>query len=195
MARTCELRRETGETNVYARINLDGCGKNLQIMTGIGFFNHMLELLSRHSGIDIFLEATGDLDVDMHHTVEDVGIVLGTTVRKALGDKKGIERFADVLIPMDETLVQVAVDLSDRPFLIFEAPARFQGTIGKFDTDLIREFLVSFTHNLRANLHIRILYGENKHHIAEAIFKGLARALKKAIQITGTSIPSTKGVL
>lgn len=194
MERKITKERRTGETDIRVKINLDGKGVH-QIATGIGFFNHMLELFSRHSGIDIDLEARGDLDVDMHHTVEDVGIILGEAIREALGDKKGIERYGDIALPMDESLVQVALDISNRPYLVFHVPEGFKGVMGRFDSELVEEFMVAFSANLRLNLHINVLYGKNLHHIAEGIFKGLARALKKAIQITGTSIPSTKGVL
>ena len=194
MARKAMKERMTKETNIRAEINLDGTGKS-QIMSGIGFFNHMLELLSKHSGIDIMIEANGDIDVDYHHTVEDIGIVLGSAFRKALGDKKGIERYGDILLPMDETLIQAAIDLSDRAYLVLNVPDAFQGDIGKFDCELVREFFTAFTNHLAANIHINVLYGKNKHHIAEGIFKALARTLRKAIKITGKDIPSTKGVL
>lgn len=194
MERKITKERRTGETDIRVELNLDGKGTH-QIATGIGFFNHMLELFSRHSGMDIALEARGDLDVDMHHTVEDVGIILGEAIREALGDKKGIERYGDIILPMDETLVQVALDISNRPYLVFNVPGEFKGVMGRFDSELVEEFMVAFTANLRLNLHINVQYGKNLHHIAEGIFKGLARALKKAVQITGTTIPSTKGVL
>lgn len=192
--RQSERKRKTEETDVLAKVDLDGDGK-CHIATGIGFFNHMLELFAKHGKLDLSLEGRGDLDVDMHHTVEDVGIVLGSVLNEALGDKKGIERYGDILLPMDETLVQVALDLSGRSYLVFQAPDNFKGSIGRFDTELVLEFLTAFTNNLKANIHVRVLYGNNKHHIAEGIFKGLARAFSKAAKITGDEIPSTKGVL
>ncbi len=194
MVRKTEKVRKTNETDIRIKLNLDGEGTH-QLATGIGFFNHMLELFSKHSGIDLFVEARGDLDVDMHHTVEDVGIVLGDCIFEALGNKKGIERYGDILLPMDEALIQVAVDISNRPYVVYQVPEHFRGEMGKFDVELVREFVYGLANHLRANFHINVICGENKHHIAEGIFKGLARAIKKAIKITGEKIPSTKGVL
>lgn len=194
MARTVVKERKTKETQIKLELNIDGNGEN-KIQTGIGFLNHMLELFSKHGQIDLNLECSGDLEVDYHHTAEDIGIVLGSALKDALGDKKGIERYGNIVLPMDETLVQVALDISDRPYLVFKAPEHFRGDIGTFDSELINEFLSAFTNQLRANIHILVIYGENKHHIAEAVFKGLARALKMAVKITGNEIPSTKGVL
>ena len=192
--RVGEENRKTSETEIFVRVNLDGEGK-ANIASGIGFLNHMINIFTKHSGFDIEIEANGDLDIDMHHTVEDIGIVLGRAINKALGDKKGIERFGSSIIPMDETLCMCAVDISGRPYWVYNVPDRFNGIINRFDTELIREFIISFTNNLKANIHIQVFYGNNKHHIAEAIFKSLARALKKATRISKDDIPSTKGVL
>lgn len=192
--REFKTERRTKETDIRVELNLDGKG-NSQICTGIPFFNHMLELFVKHSRIDMKLDAVGDIMIDFHHTVEDVGIVLGSAIKEALQEKKGIERYGDALIPMDETLVQTAIDLSGRAYFVYQVPENFVGKIGNFECELVREFFLAFCHHLNANLHIRVLYGQNKHHIAEAIFKSVARALKKAIQITSEEIPSTKGVL
>ncbi len=177
-------------------VALDGTGL-ANIATGIGFFDHMLEQLARHSLIDIEIHAAGDLHIDQHHTVEDTGIALGQTVRQALGDMAGITRFADVLLPMDETLTRVAVDISGRPFLVFRTKFA-QPKIGNFDTELVREFFQAFTTHAAMNIHVETLYGENAHHIAESSFKGLARALRAAVALDPRqkgAIPSTKGLL
>jgi imidazoleglycerol-phosphate dehydratase len=188
--------RKTKETDIEVSVALDGTGL-AKIATGIGFFDHMLEQLARHSLIDIDIRATGDLHIDQHHTVEDTGIALGQAVRRALGDLAGITRFADVLLPMDETLTRVAVDISGRPFLVFRTKFA-QGKIGAFDTELVREFFQAFTTHAAMNIHVETLYGENAHHIAESSFKGLARALRAAIALDPRQkgeIPSTKGML
>jgi imidazoleglycerol-phosphate dehydratase len=190
------ISRKTKETDIEVAVALDGTG-TAEISTGIGFFDHMLEQIARHSLIDIKIKAVGDLHIDMHHTVEDTGIALGQAVRQALGDMRGITRFADVLVPMDETLTRVAVDFSGRPFLVFRTQFR-QLKIGDFDTDLVREFFQAFTMHAGLNLHVETLYGENGHHISESSFKGLARALRLALEIDPRrmgEIPSTKGVL
>ena len=194
--RTGAVTRKTKETDVVANVALDGTGL-ANIATGIGFFDHMLEQLARHSLIDIEIHAAGDLHIDQHHTVEDTGIALGQAVRQALGDMAGITRFADVLLPMDETLTRVAVDISGRPFLVFRTKF-VQAKIGNFDTELVREFFQAFTTHAAMNIHVETLYGENAHHIAESSFKGLARALRAAIVIDPRqkgAIPSTKGLL
>ncbi len=190
------ITRKTKETDIEVSVDLDGAGR-AKIATGIGFFDHMLEQLARHSLIDIDIRATGDLHIDQHHTVEDTGIALGQAVRQALGDMAGIARFADVLLPMDETLTRVAVDISGRAFLVFRTKFA-QGKIGAFDTELVREFFQAFTTHAAINIHVETLYGENAHHIAESSFKGLARALRAAVALdprqTGV-VPSTKGSL
>ncbi|MGO9235440.1 MAG: imidazoleglycerol-phosphate dehydratase HisB [Methylocella sp.] len=194
--RTGAVTRKTKETDIVAGVTLDGTGL-ANIATGIGFFDHMLEQLARHSLIDIEIHAAGDLHIDQHHTVEDTGIALGQAVRHALGDMAGITRFADVLLPMDETLTRVAVDISGRPFLVFRTKIA-QAKIGNFDTELVREFFQAFTTHAAMNIHVETLYGENAHHIAESCFKGLARALRAAIALDPRqkgAIPSTKGLL
>jgi imidazoleglycerol-phosphate dehydratase len=188
--------RKTKETSVEASLDLDGSGIS-DISTGVGFFDHMLDQLARHSLIDIKLRALGDRHVDDHHTVEDVGIALGQALAKALGDKKGLTRYADCLLPMDETLTRVAIDVSGRAFLVFrtEFPSE---RIGTFDAELVREFFQAFAGNAGLTLHVETLYGANSHHIAESCFKGVARALKAAVAIDprqGERVPSTKGAL
>jgi imidazoleglycerol-phosphate dehydratase len=194
--RTGAVTRKTKETDIVAGVTLDGTGL-ANIATGIGFFDHMLGQLARHSLIDMEIHAAGDLHIDQHHTVEDTGIALGQAVRQALGDMAGITRFADVLLPMDETLTRVAVDISGRPFLVFRTKFA-QPKIGNFDTELVREFFQAFTTHAAMNIHVETLYGENAHHIAESCFKGLARALRAAIALDPRqkgAIPSTKGLL
>jgi imidazoleglycerol-phosphate dehydratase len=194
--RTGAVTRKTKETDIVAGVALDGTGL-ANIATGIGFFDHMLEQLARHSLIDIEIRAAGDLHIDQHHTVEDTGIALGQAVRQALGDMAGITRFADVLLPMDETLTRVAVDISGRPFLVFRTKF-VQPKIGNFDAELVREFFQAFTTHAAMNIHVETLYGENAHHIAESSFKGLARALRAAVALDPRqkgAIPSTKGLL
>jgi imidazoleglycerol-phosphate dehydratase len=196
MNRTAEISRHTKETKIRVAIDLDGKGA-ASIHTGVGFFDHMLDLLSRHSLIDLTVEAEGDLQVDAHHTVEDVGIVIGQALEKSLGDKKGIHRYGWAIIPMDETLAQVAVDLSGRPAFVFNAP--FKGSlIGTFPVELVEEFFKAIATSGRMNLHINVAYGGNDHHIAEAIFKAFARSLRHAVTYdprAGDQIPSTKGSL
>ena len=194
--RKAEITRATKETQIRLSLDLDGTGK-ASIATGVGFFDHMLDLLARHSRIDLDVEAKGDLHIDFHHTVEDVGIALGQAVRTALGDMRGITRYASLHLPMDETLTRVALDVSGRPFLVFrvEFPA---AKIGEFDTELVREFFQAFAINAGVTLHVETLYGTNDHHIAESCFKGLARALRQALSIdprAAGEVPSTKGTL
>jgi imidazoleglycerol-phosphate dehydratase len=194
--RTGAVTRKTKETDIAVSVALDGSGV-AKIATGIGFFDHMLEQLARHSLIDIDISAKGDLHIDQHHTVEDTGIALGQAVRQALGDLAGIARFADVQLPMDETLTRVAVDVSGRPFLVFRTKFA-QAKIGAFDSELVREFFQAFATHAAMNIHVETLYGENAHHIAESSFKGLARALRVAIALDPRqkgAIPSTKGSL
>jgi imidazoleglycerol-phosphate dehydratase len=188
--------RKTKETHIEVKVDLDGTGL-ANITTGIGFFDHMLEQLARHSLIDIEIRAEGDLHIDQHHTVEDTGIALGQALRQALGSMAGIARFSDVQLPMDETLTRVAVDISGRPFLVFRTKFP-QPQIGGFDSELVREFFQAFTTHAAMNIHVETLYGENAHHIAESAFKGLARALRAAVAIDECqkgAIPSTKGSL
>ncbi|RXF70324.1 imidazoleglycerol-phosphate dehydratase HisB [Hansschlegelia zhihuaiae] len=192
--RRAEVTRKTSETEIALSVDLDGAGAS-EISTGVGFLDHMLELLSRHAMIDLKVEAKGDVHVDFHHVTEDVGIALGQAVRKALGDMKGLTRYADCLMPMDETLTRVAIDVSGRPFLVwrtaFPAPK-----IGQFDSELVREFFQGFSTHAAVTLHVETLYGANAHHIAESCFKGLARCLKAALAVdprAGDRLPSTKG--
>jgi imidazoleglycerol-phosphate dehydratase len=194
--RQATIERSTKETKIKATVDLDGTGTS-EIATGIGFLDHMLEQLARHSLIDIALKAKGDLHIDFHHTTEDCGIVLGQTVAKALADKQGIARYASVDLPMDETLTRVAVDVSGRPYLVWKV-AFTRPKLGEMDTELIREFFQAFAQNAGITLHIENLYGENNHHIAETCFKGLARALRAAVAIDARQagrVPSTKGTL
>lgn len=194
--RRAEIVRETKETKVRLSVDLDGTGV-CAFSTGIGFLDHMLDLLARHARFDLKGEAEGDLHIDFHHTAEDVGIVLGQAVRRALGDMRGITRYADVHLPMDETLTRVALDISGRPFLVFRTTFPTQ-KIGLFDTELVREFFQAFASNAGVTLHVETLYGENSHHIAESCFKGLARALRAAVAIDPAAagqVPSTKGAL
>ncbi|MEJ0092329.1 MAG: imidazoleglycerol-phosphate dehydratase HisB [Methylocella sp.] len=194
--RTGVVSRKTKETEIEVRADLDGRGV-AKISTGIGFFDHMLEQLARHSLIDIDIRAKGDLHIDQHHTVEDTGIALGAAIRQALGDRAGIARYADALLPMDETLTRVAIDVSGRPFLVFRTNFP-RAKIGDFDTELVREFFQAFAMNAGITLHVETFYGENAHHISESCFKGLARALRLAVELDprqNGAIPSTKGSL
>lgn len=193
--RISEIKRKTAETDVSVTLNLD-VGNDPCIETGIGFFDHMLVLFGKHSGFSLSVHAAGDTEVDFHHTVEDVGICMGAALQKALGDKSGINRFASADVPMDEVLAHVALDLSGRPFTAFHVPV-MQEKVGEFDVSLIEEFMRAFANSSGLNLHINVAYGKNAHHICEAIFKALARALASATAIDGTDsgIPSTKGLL
>ena len=194
--RMAAIKRKTKETDVEVEINLDGTGTSA-ISTGIGFFDHMLDLLARHSRIDMTVRAKGDLHIDHHHTTEDVGIALGQAVKQALGDMRGITRYADVHLPMDEALTRVAIDISGRPFLVFKV-AFTRHKIGTFDTELVAEWFQAFAMNAGITLHVETLYGSNDHHISESCFKGLARALRAAITIDERAkgeVPSTKGSL
>ncbi len=188
--------RKTNETEIAVELDLDGSG-SAKIATGVGFFDHMLDQLARHSLIDMTISAKGDLHIDDHHTVEDVGIALGQALKQALGDKRGLARYADCLLPMDETLTRVAVDVSGRPFLVFRV-AFPTPKIGSFDTELVREFFQAFAINAGLTLHIETLYGANSHHMAESCFKGVARSLGAALAIDSRQanrVPSTKGAL
>ena len=194
--RTAAVKRHTNETNVEVTLDLDGTGTS-RIATGIGFFDHMLDQIARHALFDLTIAVKGDLEVDMHHSVEDTGLALGQAVREALGDKRGVTRYADVHLPMDETLTRVALDFSGRPFLVFRTTFD-RPKIGTFDTELVREFFQAFAMQSHATLHVETLYGLNNHHIAESCFKGLARALRTAVSIDARQadrIPSTKGSL
>lgn len=194
--RQARVERTTKETSITVSVDLDGTG-TAEIATGIGFLDHMLDQIARHAMFDLTVQAKGDLHIDGHHTAEDTGIALGQAVREALGDKRGITRYADVHLPMDETLTRVAIDFSGRPYLVFRT--RFdRPKIGDFDTELVREFFQAFAMNADVTLHIETLYGGNNHHIAESCFKGLARALRMAVTIDARQvdrIPSTKGSL
>lgn len=194
--RSATMERRTKETDIAVTVAIDGTGAS-DIATGVGFLDHMLEQLARHSLMDLAIKAKGDLHIDQHHTTEDVGIVLGQAVRKALGDLKGITRYSDVHLPMDETLTRCAVDVSGRPHLVWRVPFT-RAKIGEFDTELVREFFQAFAQNAAITLHVETLYGENSHHIAETCFKALARALRSAFEIDPRKpdeIPSTKGSL
>lgn len=195
-ARIANLRRKTAETDIRARLNLDGQGR-YRIATGIRFLDHMLELFTRHGGFDLDLEAKGDLDVDQHHTVEDTGLVLGEAVRQALGDKKGINRAGYFVMPMDETLGIAAIDLSGRPYLVMNALIRAR-MVGDLQSELVEDFFQAFTSSARANVHLKIAYGRSSHHAVEALFKAFARALRYACSRDARLkqlLPSTKGLL
>ena len=194
--RTATIARETKETKIEVTVALDGTGRSA-CATGVGFFDHMLDQLARHSLVDVEVKAIGDIHIDDHHTVEDVGIALGQAIRQALGDRAGITRYADALLPMDETLSRAAIDVSGRPFLVFRTEFPRE-KIGTFDTELVRDFFQAFAMNAGITLHVETFYGANAHHIAESCFKAVARALKVAIAIDPRqqgAIPSTKGVL
>jgi imidazoleglycerol-phosphate dehydratase len=196
LGRSATIKRTTKETDIEVAVDLDGKGAS-NVATGIGFFDHMLDLLARHSRIDIAVKAKGDLHIDHHHTTEDVGIALGQAVKKAAGDLKGITRYASVHVPMDEALTRVAVDVSGRPFLVFKAKFG-RDKVGAFDTELVQEWFQAFAMNAGITLHVEVLYGSNDHHIAESCFKGLARALRAALALdprAAGEVPSTKGTL
>ena len=194
--REAQIKRKTNETDIAVSINLDGTGQ-YDIETGIGFLDHMLDQLSKHSLIDIKVRAKGDLHIDFHHTAEDVGIALGEAVKKALGDKKGIRRYASSDLVMDGTLTRVALDVSGRPFLVWKVEFN-RDKVGEMDTELFREWFQAFAQNAGITLHVENLYGENNHHIAETCYKGLARALRRAVEADPRQagrVPSTKGTL
>ena len=194
--RKAEITRRTNETDIAVAVNLDGTGAH-SMATGIGFLDHMLDQVAKHSLIDIKIEAKGDLHIDFHHTVEDVGIALGEAIRKALGDKKGIRRYASADLPMDGTLTRAAIDVSGRPFLVWKV-AFSRDKVGEMDTELFREWFQAFAMNAGITLHVETFYGDNNHHIAESAFKALARALRDAVEIdprAADRIPSTKGTL
>jgi imidazoleglycerol-phosphate dehydratase len=194
--RIAKVNRKTKETSIEAEVNLDGKGI-YNIDTGIGFLNHMLEQLSKHSLVDINLKAKGDLHIDLHHTTEDSGIVIGEAIAKALGDKKGIKRYAHAYIPMDETLSRISLDISNRPYLVWNVKLKVE-KLGEMDTELFKEWFQAFSQSAGITLHIENIYGDNSHHIIESCFKGLARALRLALEKDARaedSLPSTKGIL
>jgi len=196
MSRTASLHRKTNETDIQLSLNLDGNGQ-VEVSTGVGFLDHMLDLLGRHANIDLSVEAKGDLHIDFHHTTEDIGIVLGQALKEALGDKAGIHRYGSFYLPMDEALSRVVIDLSNRPFLVWKTDFP-SPKIGEMDTELFREFFQAFASAAGATLHVETLYGVNSHHIAESCFKGLGRALREAIAVDPAiegRVPSTKGAL
>lgn len=195
MNRTADVDRKTKETAITLKLCLDGTGKH-EINTGVPFFDHMLSLFSVHGFFDLFITARGDIEVDLHHTIEDVGLVLGDALKKALGDRKGIRRYGHVVLPMDDAMASVTIDLSNRPYLVYNVtPMPFQG--GKFDIGLAREFFRAFSTQGGMNLHINVFYGQNEHHIIESVFKAAGRALDQAISIDERikGVRSTKGVL
>ncbi len=194
--RSAEVTRNTSETRISAKIDIDGTG-SFDVATGIGFFDHMLEQLARHSLIDVRVQAHGDLHIDQHHTVEDVGIALGQALSQALGDRKGITRYASIDLPMDETLTFAAVDISGRPYLVWNVEFS-RAKVGDFDTELVREFFHALAQNAGITLHVKTVCGDNNHHIAETCFKAVARVLRQALTVdprTADSVPSTKGTL
>ena len=195
MSRSAKITRKTNETSITLSIELDGSGKS-ELNTGVGFLDHMLDLFARHSMIDLHVQAKGDLHIDQHHTVEDIGICFGQAIRESLGDKAGINRYGFFTLPMEETLCESVIDLSGRFFLVFNAPFN-AAKIGEFDTELVQEFWQAFAVNALCNLHINVKYGSNNHHISESIFKATARAFRQAIKVDPqqSGIPSTKGSL
>ena len=195
MARTARIERKTAETEIQLELALEGTGRS-QAATGVGFFDHMLELLARHAAMDLTVQATGDLDVDQHHTVEDVGICLGQAIREALGDKAGIRRYGHFTLPMEETLVTSAIDLGGRAYFVIEAEFP-TAKIGEFDSELVADFWQAVAANALCNLHVVLHHGRNSHHVAEGIFKATARALRMAVETDPriSDVPSTKGTL
>ena len=193
MSRIAKKQRKTNETDITVEMNLDGAGQ-YEIDTGVGFLDHMLTHLGKHSKIDLTVKAKGDLEVDAHHTVEDVGIAIGEALLEALGDKKGITRYGNSSVPMEDAMAAVAVDLSGRPFCVYDVKYRTE-KIGEFDVECVEEFLRAFSNSGKFNLHVGVPYGTNSHHIAEAVFKAMGQSLGAAVKITGTDIPSTKGTL
>lgn len=191
--RKISIVRKTSETDIKIDLNLDGSGTT-EIDTGVGFLDHMLKLFGFHGKFDLKIKCSGDLNIDTHHTMEDVGIALGQAFAKALGDKKGIERYGSMYLPMDESLARVVVDLSGRPYLVYNLDFK-RAQIGAVATEDFKEFFTGFTNNCLCNLHLELLYGENDHHKIEAVFKGFGRAMKKAVEITSDSLQSTKGAL
>ena len=195
MGRLAKISRKTSETDIQIELEIDGSG-TYNVQTPVGFLNHMLELFARHGLFNLSVQAKGDTAIDFHHTVEDIGICLGQAIVKALDDKSGIRRYGQATVPMDEALASVTLDLSGRPFLVYNAPG-LNGKVGEFDSELVEEFLQALVNNCKATLHINIAYGKNSHHIIEAVFKALGRALDLATQLDErtSGVPSTKGVL
>ena len=191
--RKADIHRKTGETDISISLSIDGKGR-FEGTTGIGFFDHMMNLLACHSGMDISISCKGDLEVDNHHTIEDLGIALGDVFLKALGDKKGIRRYGAFFCPMDETLSRIVLDLSGRPYFVYDVKIPVE-RIGTFETEMTREFFLAFAMHGMMNLHMACLYGENGHHIVESLLKGLGHALKEAVTVEGGRVLSTKGVL
>ncbi|GIO24559.1 imidazoleglycerol-phosphate dehydratase HisB [Oceanobacillus sp. J11TS1] len=193
--RHAEKKRQTKETNISLSLDLDGEGKS-DLKTGVGFFDHMLTLLTKHGRLNLQVECEGDLEVDQHHTVEDIGIVLGQAFHEALGTKESIERYATATTPMDEALSRVSLDISGRSFLVYRVDG-LKDKVGNFDTELVEEFLIGFTSHAKVTLHVEVLYGTNTHHMIESIFKGLGRAIREAVSVDPTmkGVPSTKGSL
>ena len=190
--RQSSIVRNTLETKIALSLNIDGSGKR-DISTGIGFFDHMLELLAVHAGFDLTVKCDGDIKVDGHHSVEDIGISLGKCIAEALGDKRGIERYGNMFLPMDQCLAQCTLDVSGRPYLVFNAD--LSGKAGDFDMELVEEFFRAVAYNAGLTLHLNLIYGANNHHVAEALFKAFARAMRQAVKVTGTEVPSSKGML
>jgi imidazoleglycerol-phosphate dehydratase len=193
MGRSAMHSRKTRETEVEVRLDLDGSGSG-DIDTGVPFFDHMLDQLARHGRLDLAVRTRGDLEVDAHHTVEDTGIALGQALAEALGDKAGIERFGDATVPIDEALARVAVDVLGRPYLVYDADTPVE-LVGTYETTLTKHFFEALVANSRITLHVTLLAGDNSHHIQEAVFKGVAVALRRAVRVTGVGVPSTKGTL
>ena len=191
--RTAKIERQTAETSVSVQLALDGAG-DTDVDTGVPFFDHMLDQLGRHGRFDLTVRTDGDIEIDAHHTVEDTGIAIGQALDEALGDKGGVERFGDATVPIDESLARVAVDLSGRPYLVYDAPTPVE-LAGTYETTLTRHFFEALVANSRITLHVALLAGDNTHHIQEAVFKGVAVALRRAVAVTGGGVPSTKGVL
>ena len=191
--RTGQVERDTKETRIRVEVDLDGTG-TVDVATGIPFFDHMLDQLGRHGRIDLTVQAEGDLEIDAHHTVEDTGIALGQVLTEAWGDRAGVERFGDATVPIDEALTRVAIDLSGRPYLVYEVDTPVE-LVGTFETTLVRHFFEALVANARITLHVHNLAGDNTHHIYESVFKGVAVALRRAVAVTGEGVPSTKGVL
>jgi imidazoleglycerol-phosphate dehydratase len=193
VSRVATVSRNTRETRVSVSLDLDGTGRT-DCATGVPFFDHMLDQLGRHGRLDLTVRTDGDLEIDAHHTVEDTGIALGQALAQALDDKAGVERFGDATVPIDEALARVAIDLSGRPYLVYDAATPVE-LIGTYETSLTKHFFEALVANARITLHVQRLAGENSHHIQEAVFKAVAVALRRAVAVTGTSVPSTKGVL
>ncbi|HEX9767212.1 MAG TPA: imidazoleglycerol-phosphate dehydratase HisB [Nitriliruptorales bacterium] len=193
MSRSATVERTTGETSLSVSLDLDGTGTS-DVETGVPFFDHMLDQLGRHGRLDLAVTAKGDLEIDAHHTVEDTGIALGQALATALGDKAGVERFGDATVPIDEAITSVAIDLSGRPYLVWEVDTPVE-VVGTFETTLVKHFFEALVANARITLHVRNLAGDNTHHVHESVFKAVAVALRRAVAVTGEGVPSTKGVL